>query len=90
MLVSMATTCNLAVSKFLFRVGTDSLQLRDAVNRVDGETETVCLVINCQLHGRIDVPLLFVTAHVQVSLLAQFQIPIPPEFICAQGRIRNS
>src|SRR6478672_935962 len=69
MLVSIATAGNLAVPEFLFGVRADSLQVRDAVNRVDGEAESVRLVVDRQLHRRIDVAFLFVAAHVQVPMV---------------------
>ena len=45
------------------------LQLRNAVNRVDGETEPVRLVVDCQLHGRVDVAFFLVTSHMQVAVV---------------------
>ena len=68
-LVSMAPACNLAIAEFFFGMRANPLQLRDAVNRVDCETEPVGLVVNCQFHWRVDVALLFVTAHMQVSVV---------------------
>src|ERR1700757_335061 len=47
----------------------DPLQSRDAVNRVNRETEPVRLVVDCQLHRRVDVALLFVAAHMQVAMV---------------------
>ena len=47
----------------------DSLQFRDAVNRIDGETEPVRLVVDRQLHRRIDVALLLVTPYVQIPMV---------------------
>src|SRR5215470_3720977 len=68
-LVSMMAACNLAIPESLFGVGADSLQFRDAVNRVDGETESVRLVVDCQLHRCVDVPLLLITPYVQVPMV---------------------
>ena len=47
----------------------DPLQFWDAVNRVDRETEPVRLVVDCQLHRRVDVAFLLVTAHMQVAVV---------------------
>ena len=68
-LVSVTAACNLAIPEFLFGVRADSLQFRDAVNRVHGETESVRLVIDCQLHRCVDVALLLVTPYVKVPMV---------------------
>ena len=68
-LVSMVPACNLAVAKLLFSMRPNPLQFRNAVNGIDGETEPVRLVVNCQFHRRIDVALLLVAAHVQVPVV---------------------
>jgi hypothetical protein len=65
----MTAACNLAIPEYLFGVRADSLQFRDAVNRVDGETESVRLVVDCQFHRCINVPLLLVTPYVQVPMV---------------------
>src|SRR5271167_134167 len=68
-LVSMTPACDLAIAEFFFGVRADPLEFRDAVNRVDRETEPVRLVVDCQLHWRVDVPFLFVTPHVHVLMV---------------------
>ena len=47
----------------------DALQFWDSVNRVNRKTEPVCLVVDCQLHRRVDVAFFLVTAHVQVAVI---------------------
>lgn len=69
MLVRVAPACNLAIAEFLFRVGPNPLQRRNAVNRVDCQTEPVGLVIDRQFHWRVDISLLLVTAHVEVAVI---------------------
>src|SRR5208337_484708 len=68
-LVSMASACNLAVAKLLFSMRPNPLQFRNAVNGIDGETEPVRLVVNCQFHRRIDIALLFVAADMQIPVV---------------------
>src|SRR3974377_1417902 len=68
-LVGMALARQLAITEFLFSMRSNPLQFVHAVNRVDGETEAICLIANCQLHGRFNVSLLFVTAHMQVAVI---------------------
>jgi len=52
----MAAACNLAIPECLFGVRADSLQFRDAVNRVDGETESVRLVLIASSIGVLMLP----------------------------------
>src|SRR5271166_1550462 len=68
-LVSMTSACDLEIAEFFFGVRADPLQFRDAVNRVDRKTEPVCLVVDRQLHWRVDVAFLLVTAHMQVVVV---------------------
>src|ERR1700746_1825552 len=68
-LVGIATAGNLAIAEFLFGMRANSLQFRDAVDSIDGETEPVCLVADRQLHRCVNVPLLLVTAYVQVPMV---------------------
>src|ERR1017187_9799257 len=68
-LVGMTSACDLEIAEFFFGVRADPLQFRDAVNRVNRKTEPVRLVVDCQLHWRVDVPFLFVTPHVHVPMV---------------------
>src|SRR6516225_5396067 len=68
-LVSMALARKLAITKFFFSMRSNPLQFFHAVNGVDGKAEAVRLIVNCQLHGRVNVSLLFVTAHMQVPVI---------------------
>ena len=65
----MASACDLAVAKLLFGVRPYPLQFLNAVNGIDGETEPVRLVVNCQFHRRIDIALLFVAADMQIPVV---------------------
>src|SRR5271165_6272216 len=68
-LVSMAAACDLAVAEFLFGMRADALERRDSVNRVNGKTEPVGLVVNGQFHRRVDVAFFFVSPHMQVTVV---------------------
>jgi len=63
------SACNLEITEFFFSVRADALQFRNAVNRIDRKTEPVCLVVDRQLHRRVDVAFLLVTAHMQVRVV---------------------
>ena len=47
----------------------DSLQFRDAIDCINGETESVRLVVDRQFHWSIDVAFLFVAADVDVAMV---------------------
>ena len=68
-LVSMVLARKLAITEFLFSMRSNPLQFSHAVNGVDGEAEAVRLIVNCQLHGSVNVSLLFVTANMQVPVI---------------------
>jgi len=65
----MALALKLVITEFLFSMPSNPLQFLHAVNGVDGEAEAVGLIVNCQLHGSVDVSLLLVTTHVQVPVI---------------------
>src|SRR5208337_5227310 len=67
--VSMAPARKLEITEFLFSMRSYPLQFPHAVNGVDGETEAVGLIVNRQLHGGVNVSLLFVAAHMQVLMI---------------------
>ena len=69
MLVSMMAACNLKFAEFLFGVRADPLQFWNAINRVNSQTKPVRLIVDRQLHRRVDVALLLVTANMQVVVI---------------------
>jgi hypothetical protein len=70
MLVGIAATGNVCVAELLFGVPAYGLQSRDAVNRIDSQTEAIDLVVDSQLHRRVDVAFLFVSTHMEILVLA--------------------
>ena len=70
MLVGVGPASDLLVAEFLPGVAPDPLQPGDAVDGVDGQAEAIGLVVDGQLHRRVDVAFLLVSAHVQRLVLA--------------------
>src|SRR5579864_85865 len=68
-LVSVTSASDLHIAEFFFGMRADPLQFRYAINRVDCETEPVRLVVDGQLHRRVDVAFLLVTSHMQVAVV---------------------
>src|SRR5215469_1436417 len=68
-LVSMALARKLTITEFFFSMRSNPLQFFHSVNGVDGEAEAVRLIVNGELHGRVNVSLLFVTADMQVPMI---------------------
>ena len=69
MLVSVVPALNLQIVEFLFCVSSDSLQFRDAVNRIDGQTEAIDLVLDGQIEWCVDVSFFLVAANVHVVMV---------------------
>jgi hypothetical protein len=69
MLVCVPAASNLAVPEFLLGMHANGLKFGDAVDGVNRETEAVGLVVDRQFHGRIDIALFLVPAHVQVLVV---------------------
>ena len=69
MLVGVGPASDLLVAEFLPGVAPDPLQPGDAVDGVDGQAEAIGLVVDGQLHRRVDVALFLVPAHVHVPVV---------------------
>ena len=70
MLVGIGSASDLLVPEFLLRVSADLLEFGNAIDRIDRQTEAIDFVIHGQLHWRVNVPLLLVTADMQSPVLA--------------------
>ena len=70
MFVRVGSASDLCIAEFLLGMATDALQSWDTVNGVNGQAETINLIIDSQLHWRVDVALLLVPAHMQSLILA--------------------
>jgi hypothetical protein len=60
---------DLQIAESLLGVRPDSLQLGRAIDGIDSEAEPIDLIVDRQFHRRIDVALLFVTAHVEILMV---------------------
>ena len=69
MLVSIIPALNLEIAEFLFCVSSDSLQLWNAVNRINGQAEAIDLVLDGQIERRVDVSFFLVAANVHVVMV---------------------
>ena len=69
MLVSVVLALDLQIAELLFCVSADPLQLRHAVDHVDGQAEAIDLVLDGQIERRVDVSFFLVAAHVQVLVI---------------------
>jgi hypothetical protein len=69
MLVSVVPALNLQIVEFLFCVSSDSLQFRNAVNRIDCQAEAIDLVLDGQIEWCVDVSLFLVAANVHVVMV---------------------
>ena len=65
MFVGVRSASELGVSESLFGVATKALQPWNAIDGVNCQAETVSFVVHSQFHRRVDVALLFITAHMQ-------------------------
>ncbi len=65
MLVSVRAASDLRVPEFLFGMATGLLQLGNSVDGVNGQTETIGLVVHSQLHWCVDIALLLISPHVE-------------------------
>src|SRR5271165_678757 len=72
----IALARDLLVAEPLLGVASNLLQRRGPVNHVHRQTKSVGLVFDRQLHRSIDVPLLLVAPHVQISVLATVRQPV--------------
>src|SRR5262249_55437180 len=69
MLVGIQHTSDLHILELLFGVRAGRLELRHAVDHIDGQSEAVDFVIDCQLHRGIDVAVFLIAAYVQVVVV---------------------
>src|SRR6202041_2691366 len=67
-LVGVALGFYLIVEQRLADAGSLDLEAGHSIDSVNCEAEAICLVLDSQFQGRIDVPLLLVTTHVNVVL----------------------
>jgi hypothetical protein len=70
MFVRVSPASDLRVTEFFFRVPPDSLQFGHTIDGVDRQAEAINLVVHRQLHGRVDITLLLVTANMHLFVLA--------------------
>src|SRR5262249_31991971 len=68
-LVGVVLAVDLHVAQLLLDVGAAYLKTRHPIDDVDGDAEAVDLVLDGQIERRVDVALLFVAAHVHVSVI---------------------
>src|ERR1700733_14859376 len=67
-LVGVALRLYLMVEQRLADAGSLDLEAGHSIDSVNCEAEAICLVLDSQFQGRIDVPLLLVTPHMDVVL----------------------
>jgi hypothetical protein len=67
-LVCIVAAIGLLIMVFFFRVSADSLELRSAVDYLDGKSKAVNLVVDCQLHRCSDVAFFLVSTCVHVAV----------------------
>src|SRR5208283_2921815 len=65
MLVSVGSASDLVVPEFLLRMSANFLEFGNAIDGVNGEAESIGLVVDRQLHRSVDIAFLLVPSHVQ-------------------------
>ena len=69
MLVGVLSASDLPVAELFFCMRANGLKFGNAVDRVNRKTEAIRFVVDGEFHGRIDVPLFLIAAHVQVLVV---------------------
>src|SRR5271166_3914082 len=68
-LIGVGPAGNLLVAEFILGVSSDPLQLGNPINGIDCQAESIGLVIDRQLHWRVDVAFFLIAAYMQGLVL---------------------
>src|SRR5271166_4827463 len=69
MLVRVGPAGNLLITELIFGVAPDPLQSGNSVNGVDGQAESIDLVVDRQLHRGVDIAFFLITTYVHSLVL---------------------